>query len=94
MAQSNLFIHKSTEDAETITKYLTALKEGFEKGALLFSSDERKLVLTPRGLINVEIKAKRKGEEIKLSLKLRWVEEAESHQEKSQALTIQSMSSV
>ncbi|MBU2551412.1 MAG: amphi-Trp domain-containing protein [Proteobacteria bacterium] len=91
MSQPSRFKHESIEDTDTIIKYLTALKEGFENGSLLFSSEDRKLILKPYGLINLEIEAKRKAEEIKLTLKLKWSDEGEETKAKSSSLTIQPM---
>ena len=70
------FKHESIEDSETIVNYLNALREGFENGALLFCSDDRRLVLKPHGLINLDVETKRKGHEVKLNLKFKWVEES------------------
>ena len=75
MSSSQRFKHESIEDTESIVKYFQAVGEGFAKSALLFSSDEERLVLKPKGLINMDVEAKRKGGEVKLSIKLRWSEE-------------------
>ena len=46
---------------------MEALTQGFESGAIHFSTDDRQLVLRPYGLINMDIEAKRKGGEMKLT---------------------------
>ncbi|MEW5721581.1 MAG: amphi-Trp domain-containing protein [Thermodesulfobacteriota bacterium] len=86
---SDRFKHESLEDSETIIKYLKALQEGFEKGALLFSSDERRLILKPQGLINLDFEAKRKSGEIKVTIKFRWSEPTGPSESKHPALSIQ-----
>ena len=85
----NRFRHESLQDCQSIINYLTALKEGFDSGALLFSTDGRNLVLKPEGLINLNVEAKRKGEEIKLSLKMRWNEKKGSENPEDQPLLIE-----
>lgn len=85
---ANRFKHESLEDSKSIVKYLKALQEGFESEALLFCSDNRKLVLNPSGLINLEIEARRKDDDIKLSIRFRWSEET-SREAKKQPLDIQ-----
>lgn len=70
------FKHISLQDNESIIKYLEALGLGFQQGALLFSAENRQLVLKPRGLIKLEVEAKRKNDQMKLSLKMRWSEDA------------------
>lgn len=76
MPSESIFKHASLQDCQTIIKYLEALHGGFAKGALLFSSDGKRLVLKPQGLIKLEVEAKRKDEQMKLTLKFRWSEEA------------------
>ncbi|MBI4799134.1 MAG: amphi-Trp domain-containing protein [Desulfarculus sp.] len=70
------FKHISLQDSESIIKYLEALGLGFQQGALLFSAENQQLVLKPRGLIKLEVEAKRKNDQMKLSLKMRWSEDA------------------
>jgi amphi-Trp domain-containing protein len=83
------FKHESLEDSETIVKYLNALRDGFSSGTLTFVSDDKKLVVRPRGLINLDVDAKRKGDEIKLSVKMRWAEDVRPTEIKSTALIIE-----
>ncbi len=86
---SGRFKHRSMQDPESIARYLTALKDGFEEGALVFSTNGKRLVVKPQGLIDLEVEAKRKGEGIKLSLKFRWNEEEPAHDEGGQPLLIE-----
>ena len=84
------FKHESLEDPESIVKYLLALKEGFDEGALMFSSDERRLTVKPSGLINMEIEARRQGDDVRLTLRFRWSEATRADETRQGALTIQS----
>ncbi|MBF0531233.1 MAG: amphi-Trp domain-containing protein [Deltaproteobacteria bacterium] len=68
------FKHESLEDVESIINYLSALKEGFETGALRFSSDDQILILKPQGLVNMDVDVRRKGDEVRLAVRLRWNE--------------------
>ena len=88
-SSANRFRHESLQDCQSIINYLIALKDGFESGALLFSTDGRNLVLKPDGLINLNVEAKRKGEEIKLSLKMRWSENEGGGNPEDQPLLIE-----
>jgi amphi-Trp domain-containing protein len=87
----NRFKHQSLQDAEAIGNYLSALKEGFENGALVFSTNGDRMVLKPQGLVNLELEAKRKGDGVKLSLKFRWTEEANQQVEGDQPLLIKTL---
>ena len=85
------FKHQSMQDSESIVRYLAALKDGFANGALVFSTNGKRLVLKPQGLVNLEVEAKRKGESIKLSLKFRWNEEEPATEEGDQPLLIETL---
>lgn len=78
---SGRFKHQSLEDPQSIVKYLSALKDGFENGALVFSTNGKRLIVKPQSLVNLEVEAKRKGEGIKLNLKFRWNEEEPAHED-------------
>ncbi|MCF8033166.1 MAG: amphi-Trp domain-containing protein [Desulfarculaceae bacterium] len=91
--QMGRFKHQSMQDSQSIVRYLTALKDGFENGALVFSTNGKRLVLKPQGLVNLEVEAKRKGEGIKLSLKFRWTEEEPATEEGGQPLLIETYKS-
>ncbi|MEW6262063.1 MAG: amphi-Trp domain-containing protein [Thermodesulfobacteriota bacterium] len=86
------FKHESLEDSESIVKYLNALREGFEKGVLLFSSESKRLTIKPHGLINFDMEARRKGDDIKVTLKFRWSEAQGSGLAKNKSLHIQPLS--
>lgn len=86
---SERFKHRSIQDPESIVRYLAALKDGFEQGALVFSTNGERLVVKPQGLINLEVEAKRKGEGIKLNLKFRWNEQEPAHDDGEQPLLIE-----
>ncbi|MGD8564316.1 MAG: amphi-Trp domain-containing protein [Desulfarculaceae bacterium] len=88
---SGRFKHQSLEDPQSIVKYLSALKDGFENGALVFSTNGKRLIVKPQGLVNLEVEAKRKGEGIKLNLKFRWNEEEPAHEDGIQPLFIETI---
>lgn len=70
------FKHESLQDGDSIVQYINALSEGFQNGALLFCSENQRMVLKPQGLVGLNVEAKKKGNEIKLALKFRWTEES------------------
>ncbi|MBF0258942.1 MAG: amphi-Trp domain-containing protein [Desulfamplus sp.] len=72
MSLKDEFIYESVQDTETITQYLKALVEGFERKQIAFNTNEKKIVLQPNNLIELEIKAKRGDGKNKLNLKFSW----------------------
>jgi len=86
------FKHESLQDGDSIVRYINALSEGFQSGALLFCSDNKRLVLKPQGLVGLNVEAKKKGNEIKLALKFRWTEESNGEDLTMKPLVISSTS--
>ena len=72
---SDEFKHESLQDLKSIGQYLKALTEGIESGRVELADDNGQLLLHPFGLLNLELRAKRRGNRAKLQLKLTWTEE-------------------
>lgn len=69
------FSHESLEDAQSIARYLDALKEGLQKGTLSLENESGELQLAPHGLLGCEIRARKKGGKVKLRLQITWQQE-------------------
>ncbi len=89
MASDQEFKHESIQDCQTIVKYLQALSDGFENKKLNLSSDGRNIIVTPGGLLKMEVKARKKADRVKLTLKLSWTEPKESELLKRNPLSIE-----
>lgn len=74
MTDYSRFEYDSVQDTESIIQFLQSLKSGFENGRIVLRSDQEELVLHPEKLLNFAIKARKKGDLCKLSLKLSWKE--------------------
>jgi amphi-Trp domain-containing protein len=66
------FVFDSLQDCESIKNFLESLIEGFEKHSIELSTNGDEIRLEPRGLLNFTVKAKKKGTENKLSIKVSW----------------------
>ncbi|MGD2044646.1 MAG: amphi-Trp domain-containing protein [Gemmatimonadota bacterium] len=73
-SRSGEFAHDSLQDTNSIGKYLEALAEGFRSGTLQFSSGKKAIRLRPTGLLELNLKAKRKGGEARLQIEVAWKE--------------------
>ena len=82
MATKTEFHHESMVDTQSVVKYLEALKEGFSKGGLKFGSEDRQVVLNPKGLLRLKISVDRKDNRIKFNMKVEWKEGKESRSPK------------
>ena len=66
------FEHESLQDRTTIARYLKAIEEGFAKGSLSLRNRNGEIVLEPKGLIDLTVKASKKRGRIQLSLEASW----------------------
>ena len=74
MSDDSRIEYDSMQDTQSIQKFLRSLTEGFEKGKIVLRSEDEEVILRPQHLLKFTIKAKKKGEKCKLSLKLSWKE--------------------
>lgn len=69
------FKHQTAVDPAGLARYLNALAEGVERGALHLADGELDFVLHPRGFIDLSLQIRRKNGRTKLTLELNWAEE-------------------
>ena len=74
------FVFDSLQDSETIRDFLMSLTDGFDKGTITLSTNGDAIELSPKGLLNFMVKAKKKGSENKLSIKVSWKDAAPARQ--------------
>lgn len=86
MAAVNEFKHETLQDTRAIIEYLKILTEGFESGELTFRSDREQIIMKPEGMIQLEVKAKKKDRKAKLSLKLHWKERTSAEEDNDQLI--------
>ncbi|WP_320172359.1 amphi-Trp domain-containing protein [Maridesulfovibrio sp.] len=71
------FVFDSLQDAETIRQFLSALVDGFESGNINLSTNGDEIELQPKGLLNFSVKAKKKSDMNKITIKISWKESGE-----------------
>jgi amphi-Trp domain-containing protein len=77
MSAQDDFRHESVQDRQSIVKYLQAITAGIEQGQLELGTADHTLALEPSGLLELQVRAKRKGGRVKLAIKLYWREDDE-----------------
>ncbi|MCE5299406.1 MAG: amphi-Trp domain-containing protein [Spirochaetia bacterium] len=82
------FEFESLQDTKSIARYLVALKDGFMDGRIVLGSPEKQIVFAPSGLLKLEVKAKKKHDRVKISLKCSWKEENPVRRAKNDSLVI------
>jgi len=87
VAENDEFNHESLQDRSSIVQYLRALTAGIESGRIELSTAAQTLVLEPEGMLDLQIRARRKAGRIKLSVKIGW-REGESEVVRADPLSI------
>ena len=72
MSGEGKFEFDSVQDPGSIQEFLAALTEGFAKGRIVMRSDAEEIVLLPAALMDFSVKAKRKDNESKITIKIVW----------------------
>lgn len=72
MTKKEEFQHESIQDNHSVGQYLQALIDGMENGKIVFNSEKEEIVLYPGDLVEMVIKAKKKGDKNKIALKFSW----------------------
>ena len=69
------FFFESLQDTETIKTYLESLIEGIAKKKIILSTEGEDITLHPDGLLKLTVKAKKKADKNRLSIKMAWTDE-------------------
>jgi amphi-Trp domain-containing protein len=69
------FRHESLQDRESIVGHLEAIAQGLQRGMLYFASGDSELLLHPQGMLRFSVQVKRKGDGVKMTLKINWRED-------------------
>ena len=72
MAAEEKFVFESLQDKNSIKDFLKSLTEGIEKGKVTLSTNGDEIELYPSGLLQFSVKAKRKGSDNKVNIKIGW----------------------
>ena len=76
MEDEQEFSFDSVQTCQSVVRYLKALVEGFERGELRLVAGTEELTLSPDGLLELEVRGKKRGGRAKLSFRLSWRESA------------------
>ena len=74
MSSDQKFEFESLQDTVTIKDFLQSLVDGMDKGRIVLSSEGDEIELTPSGLLNFKLKAKKKSSGSKMTMKISWKE--------------------
>ncbi len=70
------FRYQGVADQSELAAYFRALAEGLERGEFVAAENDRTFSLSPRGLMRLTLKARRKEGRSRIIVALNWDEEA------------------
>ena len=69
------FFFESLQDSETIKSYLESIIDGIAHKRITLSTDGENITMNPKGLLKLTIKARKKADKNRLSIKISWTDE-------------------
>jgi amphi-Trp domain-containing protein len=89
MPEMDRFEHECILNKQSLQQFLTSLVDGFEKGRIILSAEDKNAYLIPTELIRFYIKTKKKSGKSKLTIKLAWKDsDSETYRKKSNDIQI------
>jgi amphi-Trp domain-containing protein len=80
MAAEKKFVFESLQDVKSICSFLDAITDGMTTGKIILSSSDEHIEMHPQGLLQLSIKAKKKGNINKIGLKVQWKDSTQKTQ--------------
>jgi amphi-Trp domain-containing protein len=74
MSSDESFNYESIQDVDTIREFILSLVNGLESGSMNLSSNGDRIELHPSGMLKFSVKAKRKGQTGKVTVRISWKE--------------------
>jgi len=80
----NGFRHDSLQDSRSIQGILKSIADGINKGKIVFSDEDDKMVMQPEGLLHLRLKAVQEENRNQISIRISWqVKDKRARQNKS-----------
>lgn len=90
MSGEGKFEFDSIQDADSIKDFFGSLMRCFENKRIILNNGTEEIIMHPGPLLHFEVKAKRKGLESKISIKIEWTDSKRETKSTSQAIAISS----
>lgn len=66
------FRHESLQDARSIRSILKALLDGIDKGRINFSDEDDEIMMEPKGLLHLKLRATQDEHRHRISIRVSW----------------------
>jgi amphi-Trp domain-containing protein len=82
------FEYEGMQACEDVVRYLRAIIEGIESGHLRLADGNNSMALKPAKLMQLRVRAKKKRDDVTLSVKLLWSKPDSDHGNDDEALVV------
>ena len=82
------FRHESLQDAKSISDILQSITKAIEKGKLVFSDEDDRIVMEPEGLLQLKVTASQEDSRQRINVRISWQVE-ETGNRKKRVLSIE-----
>lgn len=76
------FRHESLQDSRTISDILQSITKAIEKGKLVFSDEDDRIVMEPEGLLQLKVTASQEDSRQRVNVRISWQVEATDNRKK------------
>ena len=82
------FRHESLQDSRSISDILQSITKAIEKGKLVFSDEDDRIVMEPEGLLQLKVTASQEDSRQRINVRISWQVE-ETGNRKKRVLSIE-----
>jgi len=76
------FRHESLQDSSSISNMLQSITKAIEKGKVVFSDEDDRIVMEPEGLLQLKVTASQEDSRQRINVRISWQVEEASNKKK------------
>ena len=76
------FRHESLQDSSSISNVLQSITKAIEKGKVVFSDEDDRIVMEPEGLLQLKVTASQEDSRQRINVRISWQVEEASNKKK------------
>ena len=76
------FRHESLQDSSSISDILQSITKAIEKGKVVFSDEDDRIVMEPEGLLQLKVTASQEDNRQRINVRISWQVEKTSNRKK------------
>ena len=82
------FRHESLQDAKSIQDILKSITKGIASGSIMLSDEDGEIVLEPKGLLSLMVKARHDDQRDRIDIRISWQTEEKEVEQKPLKVTV------